>query len=69
MPGPVLGAGHRDLDQACGRHWRGVSIPDRGGGCILEGFPGEVRLELRFEEREQVGEEKRKCVPGGGNGT
>lgn len=48
MPGPVLGAVHTDLNQARGYHQEGrLSATGRG---TLEGFPEEVRIELRFEE-------------------
>lgn len=45
--GPVIGAGHRDPHQARGIQ-EGHLDPRRRG--TLEGFPEEVRLELRCEE-------------------
>lgn len=48
VSGPVLGVGHRDLDQAL---WilPGGAVNHTGKGT-LEGFPEEVRFELRLEE-------------------
>lgn len=48
MPGPMFGAGHRDMDQTSWTLTGGASqLMGRG---TLEGFPGEGRLELSFEE-------------------
>lgn len=48
LSGPVLGAGHTDLDQACGHRREGRLNPM--GRSTLEGFSEEVRFELRLEE-------------------